>query len=231
MCDSRSLSSLLANKETEIPIAICSSVYNIWHLFVFCACVGTAWIMAEGAFHLHTPLLPKPLGSWHLAAGYIDFSFTGIKTLAWILLTGQVFTANKNLRLQRHKKCWNCREMTPCWGCLLITQDIILRKTFELWLRRGIQIIHEKSGFNQTILSPLRYPSFFPSAYGGQTCWDFSERFGLFSYLKWSGPSSRAAGGKLQLDARNKRDWSNQCFSDKVGGKTCEECSISISYC
>lgn len=31
--------------------------------------------------------------------------------------------------------------------------------------------------------------------------------------------------------ARNKRNQSNQCFSDEVGGKTCEECTISTSDC
>lgn len=39
------------------------------------------------------------------------------------------------------------------------------------------------------------------------------------------------SSGWMQLEARNKSKWSNQCFSDKVGGKTSEERSISIYYC
>lgn len=50
------------------------------------------------------------------------------------------------------------------------------------------------------------------------------------SCLKWFGPSSRV-GGAAWPGTKETKDGSNQCFLDKVEGKTCEECSISISYC
>lgn len=165
------------------------------------------------------------------------FSFTGIKTLAWVLLTAQVFTANKNFRLQKQKKCWNCREIHPtegaspwCLNCGLgegVKESMTrvgLTRLFNL-LFPTLLSFHEQKRLRE------KQMHHYPLPCGGKTCWDCSERFGLFSYLKWSGPSSQTAGGKVQLNARKKRDWSNQCFLDKVGGKTCEECSISISYC
>lgn len=119
-----------------------------------------------------------------------------------MLLTGQVFTANKNITLQKQQKCGVCREMTPCWVCIPIPQDILLRKTYKVWLRRRIQIIYKKSSFNQIILSPLLSPSFFQRSEKGfqeskrtvtarpGVGWDFRERSGLFSCLKWpSAPS------------------------------------------
>jgi len=173
------------------------------------------------------------------------FSFTDIKTLAWILLTGQVFTANKNLRLQKHKKRWNCREMMPCWGCLPVAQGIILRKAFELWLRRRIQIIYEKSGFDQTISSFLSYPSFFRWSredFQESRCavpaWPTVGRVaeisvqGLVGLVVWNDPDHVPEPLVEKYSSMpGTRDWSNQCFLDKVGGKACEECSISISYC
>lgn len=110
------LSLILASKDMEILMTICSSVYNIWHLFVFSACMGTAWIMAGGSIHLNTPPLPTP--PWLLTPSCRPywFSFTPIKTVARILLTAQIFMASKNLRLQKHTRCWGCREMiAPPW--------------------------------------------------------------------------------------------------------------------
>lgn len=105
--------------------------------------------------HLRTPPLPKPPWLLTLSCRLHWFSFTGIKTLAWILLTAQVFTANKNLRLQKHKKGWGCREVTPCWGASPVTQDVIWAQTSERLLSRRIQATREQSMFNSTVLSPL----------------------------------------------------------------------------
>lgn len=133
--------------------------------------------------------------------------------------------------------------MTPGWDCLPGAQDIILRKTFETMAQERDSNNMKRVGLNtqfyltsSTLLlfheAKKHFQETWAAAAGPWWAgWDFKERLGLFSYLKWSGPSSRGAGGKVQLDSRNKRDWSNQCFLDKVGGKNCEECSISISYC
>lgn len=190
--------------------------------------------MVEGALHLRTPPLPKPPWLLTLSCRLHWFSFTGIKTLAWILLTAQVFTANKNLRLQKHKKGWGCREVTPYWGASPVTQDVIWAQTSERLLSRRIQATREQSMFNSTVLSPLPHCLAFDEA--KQTIFNPRKQT-CFNYLAHGGWVCNDLDGlpKLLVEtcilARNKRNQSNQCFSDEVGGKTCEECTISTSDC